>query len=388
MENLNTNNKEERSNRNTRRLILLFLMLAVTGVLLTTTTYAWFTANETVTINTINVNVEAQNGIQISVDGTNWKSIIQTTDITGAIATYTGAVNQLPTSLEPVSTINAANANGRLDMFYGVVDTNDNGDYILTSTPSVETNGTTGKFVAFDIFLKVNSGVQLYMTPTSGVTADGDDSGIKNASRIAFITLGNYPDATALETVQGANTGTASTVRIWEPNYDVHTPEGVTYALQTYGVTTTAADATILPYDGVKSTIIRDNNVLLGQAKSTEYSLTQDTTVVAGTTYYTRTGANAPYTYTEVTTPATNPKAAGYYISNAGFFDPVTITYQTPAAFTNGEDDLEIFELEEGITKMRVYMWVEGQDVDCNNSASGGNIDYNIQFTIPSTQTP
>ena len=26
-------------------------------------------------------------------------------------------------------------------------------------------------------------------------------------------------------------------------------------------------------------------------------------------------------------------------------------------------------------------MWVEGQDVDCENNASGGNIDFNLQIT-------
>ena len=26
-------------------------------------------------------------------------------------------------------------------------------------------------------------------------------------------------------------------------------------------------------------------------------------------------------------------------------------------------------------------MWVEGQDVDCENNASGGNIDFDLQTT-------
>ena len=42
----------------------------------------------------------------------------------------------------------------------------------------------------------------------------------------------------------------------------------------------------------------------------------------------------------------------------------------------------EFVTLEAGVTKFRVYMWVEGQDVDCEDHASGTDIMYNVQFTI------
>ena len=45
---------------------------------------------------------------------------------------------------------------------------------------------------------------------------------------------------------------------------------------------------------------------------------------------------------------------------------------------------LKTFSLKAGITKMRIYMWVEGQDVDCENTASGGNIIYSLQITTES----
>ena len=41
----------------------------------------------------------------------------------------------------------------------------------------------------------------------------------------------------------------------------------------------------------------------------------------------------------------------------------------------------KIFALTAGITKVRVYMWIEGQDVDCENNASIGNITLNLQFS-------
>ena len=69
-------------------------MLLLAAILLISSSYAWFTANKTVTVfPTLDVNVEAQNGLQISTNGTTWKSIISKTDITTG---YTGSVNQLP----------------------------------------------------------------------------------------------------------------------------------------------------------------------------------------------------------------------------------------------------------------------------------------------------
>ena len=69
-----------------RSSILLLLLLTI---LLFSSTYAWFTANQTVTISTLDVHIEAQNGLQISVDGTNWKTVLTADDIKGANATYT-----------------------------------------------------------------------------------------------------------------------------------------------------------------------------------------------------------------------------------------------------------------------------------------------------------
>ena len=104
--------REERRKRKKYRLLILLLLLFGTGVMLATSTYAWFTSNKTVSVNSLSVSIDAKNGIQISADGTNWKSILKTTDITGAHTTYPTSVNQLPDILEPVSTGGVVNATG------------------------------------------------------------------------------------------------------------------------------------------------------------------------------------------------------------------------------------------------------------------------------------
>lgn len=337
--------KKENKRKN-KRLLLLLLLLLFTGTLLTTSTYAWFTSNESVAVDTITVNVEAQGGIQLSADGTNWKTILLTDDLTGVHSTtYTSSVNQIPAALEPVSTGLTVTDAGKMEMFYGSVTSNDDGDFILTASPSVETesNGTTstGKFVAFDLFFKSDSATNLYMTPDSDVTtADASDKGIKNASRIAYVVLGNTTSDDTVTNIQNlGTTGAASSpVYMWEPNYDVHTTNAIANARDVYGYTgdnlLSATKEDRLAYDGVIAAIDADDNVLLGNANATKFS---------------------------------------------SQFKAVSSSYTTQEG---NADHVQIFSLSAGVTKVRVYMWVEGQDVDCENSASGGNINFDLSFTI------
>lgn len=325
-----------------KKLLLLFLLLLVTGILVGTSTYAWFTANKTVAVNDITVNVAAQNGIQISVDGTSWKSIVQTSDLLNATTKYAGAVNQIPSttdSIVPVSTVGNINTNGRMEMFVGDVKTDTvSGDYILASTQENEKNGTTGSFIAFDLFFKVDEDTPVWITPNSGVkTGDAIDTGIKNATRMGFVMLGNTPAGSSLETIQGLNAGTSATKYIWEPNYDVHTAAGVSNAYDTYGITTTQTGGSALAYSGVKAAIPEGDKVFL-----------------------------------KVAAPATHATTYGTY------FDEVTPDFKTVANF---DANFSAFTFTKGITKVRVYMWVEGQDVDCENGASGGNVTYSLQIT-------
>lgn len=335
--------RKERQKRRKYRLLILLLLMLGTGTMLATSTYAWFTSNKNVSVESLKVNIAAKNGIQISADATNWKSIVQKTDLIGARAAggkYGTAVNQIPETLEPVSTTGIPET-GKLPMYYGVVESDENtGNYILTATKTVEKDNNVreendpdlAKFIAFDLFFKVKIDTPVYLQAGSGVSAvtnDGEaDTGIKNASRIAFIVEGNKPDGTALNEIQGLVGGTTST--IWEPNAGSHTAAGVAQARDVYNKTTAAGDANdALSYFGVKAPITLDKKVLL------------------------------------------NSEAAEYF------------TEVTPGIKTNKgfDKNVSLFTLSAGITKVRIYMWVEGQDVDCENNASGGNVSFDLKIT-------
>ena len=326
---------KNKKNKHKKRLLLLFLLLLITGVMLSTSTYAWFTSNMNVKVNDITVNVEAKNGIQISTDGTTWKSIIQTADITGATTKYAAAVNQLPSSMEPVSTVGTITDDGKMEMFYGTVNNNETtGKQMLTATKETDVNGTTGKYVAFDLFFKVDSAVSLQMDPGSGVAPQnvGADKGIKSASRIAFVVLGNTTAGDTLANVQALGTSGAasSPVYIWEPNNNTHTAAAVAHARDNYGITTTSDGlAPAIAYNGIKAEIAGDGVEL----KSTD----------------------------------------------TNYFSTVSIAYPSKESFDTAFD---IFGLQAGITKVRVYMWIEGQDIDCENNASGDQIVYNFSITV------
>lgn len=320
---------------NKKKILPLILLLLLTTIMLSTSTYAWFTANKTVTIESINVNVATSSGLQISTDAKNWKSVITNTDITSP-TDWTEHTNQFPPMLVPVSTAGDVDAGtGHLNMFSGDVGTT-NGEFSLTSEALTETKGTDGKFIAFDIFLRTEeSNKPIYLTTDSNVIKKGDtDTGLKNAARVAFVVQGNAVSTTAPATLRtlktgGAGTGIANTdVTIWEPNSDVHTSYGVAAALEYYSKTTTVGPAADpLAYEGIYAAI--SSPVLLTQANST---------------------------------------------SHAANFKAVTTlkTIETPTAYT------QLINLKSGVTKIRVYLWVEGQDVDCENNASGSDITYNI----------
>jgi hypothetical protein len=323
-----------------KRLSSLLLLLFLTVIMLGTSTYAWFTANRTVTIEKIDVNVATSSGLQVSTDATNWKTKISNSDITSG---YTAAVNQFPSELNPVSTNGDVDVTtGYINMYSGVVGTNETGDFVLTSTKLADTKGSTGSYIAFDIFLKADKDTPVYLTTDANVipksNADGSagtDTGLKNAARVAFAVEGNVPSTNTVASMQALKAAAKSNVVIWEPNADSHSANGVTAASQYYGKTVTAGTGnTALAYDGIKAPI------------ATGIKLSS-TNVTASTDYFET-------------------------ISNTSGIAKLITTSAAPSAYS------QLVNLTAGVTKVRVYMWIEGNDVDCENNASGSNITYNL----------
>lgn len=324
--------KKKQKKNNVKSSILVLLLIAI---LLIASTYAWFTANTNVEISTLNVNVGAANGLQISADGTNWKTVLTNDDIDpdNVDNNYADNKNQIPTVMEPVSSIGEMATDGTMKMFLGKVTSATTGELQLTADALTDAKGkgeTAGKYIAFDVFLKVDEDSMLSLTQDSNVTVKDNETskGLENATRTAFCVLGNTDSGASLSDIQKLNSNATS--YIWEPNYDAHTTTGVANAKNNYQITTTSPlDTNAVDYYGVKAAI--------------------------------------------ETPVALNSKDATY-------FSQVTPAYKTKKTV---EADVQMFQLKAGITKVRIYMWVEGQDVDCENTASGSNIAFNVKFSIP-----
>lgn len=343
--------KNMKRKTNVKSSIMVLLLIAI---LLIASTYAWFTSNRTVTISSIDVNVAASSGIQISVDGVTWKTIITGEELLAAngSTTYPGAVNQIPTGsgaseLSPVSS--AGNiVNGKMEMFYGVVEADEaaGGVYKLRATKETDTAGQAGRYIAFDVFVKVDQESDIYLTDSSDVVVpeSSSDNGIKNAARVAFCVLGHSNNLTSLNGTEYQNLldENPRTI-IWEPNYDQHKDSAILHAQNEYGQTITSTGAK-LNYYGV-SEAIETPQILTAQTHMTEITNTLGTTV--GRQALTKQDDGS----------GKNP-------------------------YTQGTLKLQENKMAAGVSKVRIYMWVEGQDYDCENAASGTAIRFDVGFTI------
>ena len=363
-----------------KRLNNLLIILLLTAVLLVMSTYAWFTSNRTVHINDITVKVETSAGLQISANGTDWKTVISEDDLLSAMSNPYNVQNQLPGSMAPCSSIGDV-TNGKLDIFYGSTKTDledpsraTYGQYLLsaaklTDIVATPTESNNAHYIAYDIWLRDDVDALapkdgLYMSGSvtefveEGATATNKQ--LENAARVAVVRGNHCADAEDSETVLAltTNTGSGQKAYIWEPNCDTHTTKAKKNAKDVYGEEVDVGSGNAaLDYDGVKAAFTSAAAtdpiyVTLGGANQTNFPDYFGTPNIINDNWKT----------TKTATP------------NLAF--PKIDTAENTAGET-----VDRF-LEAGATKFRIYMWVEGQDVDCENSASGTQIEFNVKFSL------
>lgn len=326
--------KNKEFNKKSRRLFILILLLVFMIILLGSATHAWFSSNKHATIESIDINVATITGLQVSVDAINWGNEITKDQIINAYKTYPTSKNQLPDTLANVSTAGNVTA-GELDMFYGVTSEEKDGGFTLTTSKQSEMRCTgdneceySKHYIAFDIFLLVTSPATIGITANSSVSPQPDttDKGAQNAARVGFVIEGTVGSG-ASGAAQALKAGSES--YIWEPNYDVHTSDGVKAAKEVYGITTTQSGGARIPYKGV----------------------------------------NAEF-YTPIYIDQTD---------KSSYFTSVNPKVSTIQGFSANQS---LMSIPAGITKVRIYMWLEGQDVDMENKASGSALRYNLELAM------
>ena len=348
----------------------MFFIILLALVIFIISTYAWFSTQRNVSITNLTGTVEVAEGLEISLDAKNWSNglVLGQNKEAGELSiiddAYSGHRNISPTEMLPVSTLGLVSGSQTdLQMLRGKIT---NSIQLSEIVAMVETNTnpdstTYPGYFAFDVFLKnsskqddIDDVLQLnYDSSLEIMETEKSSTGLQNTARVAFAKYNGTSDvmadqATILKETAGIGVGAGASqitdVAIWEPNSSDHvdyivqnnnkitgaganftaTTQMDTYALKSNSIGATIAD--IYKWDGSESNLAVQN-VLQTTKSADDYTISEGVQNLVSTSDGTSTFGIAP---------------------NA-------------------------------VSRIRIYLWLEGQDVDCINYAShGGGIRVNI----------
>lgn len=385
----------KRSKKQKKRVRNLALVCTLTTIVLVASTFAWFIGMRTVNVNSFDVTIAAVDGLSLSLDGKTWTENLKVGKDETA---YTGNTNSWADSgLIPVSSVGVVDdTSSTLKLFEKASLTATEGGYRLLASRVKNYEEQDGKYreargyVAFDLFIKNLSGTEyyvdnnvkneeaIYLTNDSAVkvsTAGGvDGTGIENSVRVAFAQIGRVIATTTDEaTITGltcksvtndtdakkSTTGICRTATIWEPNDRNHVED----AINNYKVACKArTDATTYGAEGSCSPLVD------GLAKQT-YAISDEVN-------YKDAGGQA--------LPVVDVYDGADYNGYTGSTVLEAFkTFTDSDKLKTGTARPEFFSLApNSITKVRVYVYLEGQDVDNYDFAQiGKKISVNFGFT-------
>ena len=387
--------KRKRAMSHKRRIRNLTSLCGLSAIILAVSTYAWFTGLQDVSVGTFQVEIAAADSMQLSLNGEQWsESLTFTKDDLTSKAYSATSFNWPSKGLVPVSSIgDMDSASSRMIMYEKASMTTTPGGYRLIANKVANTSGDyegvqgQNGFLAFDLFIKNFSGTAyftenneaneeaIYLTPDSKVSIGSSgiaSSGIQNSVRVAFAQIGRVSafnnTASQITNITCSNagldtndtsyvTGICRKAQIWEPNDTKHVATAINWYTKSCKKRT-AADLVDASYSGTCNTVA-DGNYYNTYAIAKEINATDKVDVYDGTDY------------NSYETSITNGslKAVDYFTDTEknlkGVGRPTFMTL-APAS----------------ITKVRVYVYIEGQDIDNFDYASAGQqIQVNFGFT-------
>lgn len=385
MKEKNTKNKKK------SELNAMFFIILIALVMFIISTYAWFSTQKNVSITNLSGTVEVAEGLEISLDAEKWSNglVLGTEDGQLSIIddAYSGHHNLSPSEMLPVSTLGTVSGNqADLKMLRGKI-TNSKELSEIKETVEGETqpaSSTYPGYFAFDVFLKnsskdANKDDELQLNYDSSLEileTEKSATGLQNTARVAFALYNGTTDVMSgkdeiLKQTAGIGVGAATpyitNVAIWEPNSNDH----VQYIVDNNNkVTWSAGDAAkYAPHeigDGRKGF---DLNTQIPT-----YALKDSSVSGSIDDIYKWDGSEA--NVQKQNTLQTTKKSESDYTIKEGVQDLVSTTDGT-TKFTIPASK---------ICRLRIYLWLEGQDVDCINYAShGGGIKVNIGLVKGST---
>lgn len=324
---------------------LMIMIAFFIGVLFIFCTYAWFYASLNVRVEFFNMVVSNNSGLFVSLDGIDYGSSVEISKnslLTELKDKYPNHTNQWARrGLFGVSTNGLSSPyNSKFDV-YTAKEINYRGEgnkkrYITTELSPEDKPSDSNVYVAFDLFLKNVSGSpytdNLYLADGTSIyfedeKVDSYADGSLNSMRIGIVKMGSTSSKSDIDIIQNLTCDDTCEMLIFEPNSLSHSDESIERAKK-YGVTIKKGEA--MPTYGV----IKASDKLRFES---------------------------------------GHEGTGYPL------DTEHLALQETIKSTSMEDP--IFEIPNGVTKIRVYVWIEAQDVDSlETRPKGAEIAIVINF--------
>jgi hypothetical protein len=427
-------NKNDRRRKKIRNLIIICFICAL---VISSGTYAWFIGMKTVNVSSFDVEIATTEGLFLSMDGEHWSYQLDAKNVEA----YDGNTNTWAESgLVPVSTVGDLDSTvSRLQMYEkGSLTTTKGGYRLLASRVhnydkteegklgTLESNG----YVAFDLFIKNISGTEyyaennilneedIYLTTNSAVsvaaTGGVAGTGIENSVRVAFAQIGRVEATDGVASVdnitkitctdvakadgQAQVTGICRSAQIWEPNDTYHVQNAINWyetsckTRKEDGTDVTKAES----YNSDSCSGVANESANKTYAISRVIGIGDNVDVYDGTQYNTYENNIATYAaYNQAVNYSEAALAQTQSAEKAATAETAKLTARDEYKlvdfpyFTDTMKDLTgtnrptFMKLApNSITKVRVYIWIEGQDIDNYDFASlGKKISVNFGFT-------
>lgn len=401
--------KKTKTKRNSELKIIFFIILVALALFIVST-YAWFSTQRNVSITNLNGTVEVAEGLEISLDAKTWSNGIVLGDGADQLSiiedAYPNHRNISPVEMLPVSTLGSLTGTAMdskmldIKMLRGKINNSVELSEIqfMNETLALDhekknhnsSNAQYPGYFAFDIFLKNSS------------------KDVKVADELQL----NYDSAVKITDSANETTGLQNTVRVAFARYgSTSASEGNWSGVADVRI---ESQTEILKATGVTNQDVYITDVAIWEPNSSdhaEYIVTNNNKITwsASEHYGTYNDSEARYlfgTTTQMPTYALLGAAEGQSNKISNIYDWSGTNSKTLAkqntlqtTTTKDEDDNTVYEIKEGvqhlksatdgttnftiapnsIVRLRVYVWLEGQDIDCINWASyGGGITVNI----------
>ena len=408
---------EEDMKKKRRKMLKVGTIAGITLIVLIVATYAWFIGITTVSVDPFQIEVETLKGLQISFSGTGFSdsASISKSGQNDAYNTM-GIVNNRwvdEKGLVPISSSGEFSSTGHLKLYSNASINAITGGYrirtekVLNEVSEQETgfDATTtspeqGQYVTFDLFLKNTTNTQgtfpnsssytnaeteaVYLLVNSRVITKqsnsdqvdtSDTAGMENSLRIGFYQVAYSRLDASQAILQGmgcSNDSTNNTVgvcsqsavaanrtftwNIWEPNDDKHKTAAINKVdrLCRNRTDATTYSSTVCTPDGTNS--FANGQSLTTYAVNKAFDNSADVNVYDGINTYAGTSGASPNDYLKAVTTLKETE------------NVLADTTQDPNNIYNTNRSPIIHLAPNSITKIRVYIWLEGQDLD--------NLDY------------